>query len=157
NPATGTTLRSVAVTEPGEITQKVARARRAQPAWAQRPYGERAAALEAFAKLLADEAEECARLTTSEVGKPIREARNEVRAVQERIAWNVEHAGDVIAPRAVDGSPSGVEERITCEPVGVVAHVSAWNYPYFVGLGSIVPALLTGNAVLYKPSEHATL
>ena len=39
----------------------------------------------------------------------------------------------------------------------MVAHVSAWNYPYFVGLNSIVPALLAGNAVLYKPSEHATL
>jgi acyl-CoA reductase-like NAD-dependent aldehyde dehydrogenase len=38
-----------------------------------------------------------------------------------------------------------------------VAHVSAWNYPYFVGLNTIIPALLTGNAVLYKPSEHATL
>ena len=40
---------------------------------------------------------------------------------------------------------------------GLVAHVSAWNYPYFVGLNTIVPALLAGNAVLYKPSEHATL
>ena len=39
----------------------------------------------------------------------------------------------------------------------MVAHVSAWNYPYFVGLNSIVPALLVGNAVCYKPSEHATL
>ena len=39
-----------------------------------------------------------------------------------------------------------LEERITYEPVGVVAHVSAWNYPYFVGLNSIVPALLVGNA-----------
>src|SRR5208282_4915758 len=39
----------------------------------------------------------------------------------------------------------------------VVAHISAWNYPYFVGLNSIVPALLAGNAVCYKPSEYATL
>ncbi len=55
------------------------------------------------------------------------------------------------------GGGEGVEERVTHEPVGLVAHVSAWNYPYFVGLNTIVPALLTGNAVLYKPSEHATL
>ena len=39
----------------------------------------------------------------------------------------------------------------------MVANISAWNYPYFVGCNVIVPALLTGNAVLYKPSEHATL
>ncbi len=61
----------------------------------------------------------------------------------------------MIAPRLV--SAGDVEERITSEAVGVVAHVSAWNYPYFVGLNTIVPALLTGNAVLYKPSELATL
>jgi acyl-CoA reductase-like NAD-dependent aldehyde dehydrogenase len=50
-----------------------------------------------------------------------------------------------------------VAERVTIEPIGVVAHVSAWNYPYFVGLNTIVPALLAGNTVLYKPSELATL
>ena len=77
-------------------------------------------------------------------------------AVQERIAWNIANVGRIIAPRVVTGE-GPVEERVTCEPVGVVAHVSAWNYPYFVGLNTIVPALLAGNAVCYKPSEHATL
>jgi len=48
-------------------------------------------------------------------------------------------------------------ETITLEPLGVVANISAWNYPYFVGSNVFVPALLTGNAVLYKPSEFATL
>ena len=156
NPATGDLVRSVAITEAGEIVQKIARARAAQPAWAARPYAERAATLAAFRTLLHDEMEECARLTTAEVGKPIREARNEVRAVLERIDWNVAHVGEVLAPQVVTSS-DGLEERITYEPVGVVAHISAWNYPYFVGLGSIVPALLAGNAVCYKPSEHATL
>src|SRR5262249_24048655 len=139
-------------TELGEIEQKVARARAAQPAWAARPYDGRAAALRAFRDLLEQEAEECAQITTGEMGKPIRQARNEVHAVLERIDWNIEHAGSVVAPRDVNGN-----ERISYEPVGLVAHVSAWNYPYFVALNSIVPALLTGNAVCYKPSEHATL
>src|SRR5207237_694763 len=78
------------------------------------------------------------------------------RAVLERISWNLDHAGDVIAPRDVT-TGAAIDERVTHEPVGIVAHVSAWNYPYFVALNSIVPALLTGNAVLCKPSEHATL
>jgi acyl-CoA reductase-like NAD-dependent aldehyde dehydrogenase/uncharacterized protein YceH (UPF0502 family) len=156
NPATGAVIRSVAVTDPSEVDQKVARARAAQHAWGARPIAERAAVLGAFRDLLEREAEECAQLTTSEVGKPIKQSRNEVRAVLERIDWNIAHAGEVIAPRAVTIA-DGLEERITYEPVGVVAHVSAWNYPYFVGLNSIVPALLAGNAVCYKPSEHATL
>lgn len=156
SPASNELVRSVAVTEPGEIAQKIERARRAQPAWAARPYDERAALLRAFATLVAAEVEECARLTTTEMGKPVRQARNEVRAVAERIAWNIEHVGALLAPREVTAD-GAVRERITYEPVGVVAHVSAWNYPYFVGLNTIVPALLAGNTVAYKPSEHATL
>ena len=156
NPANGDVLRSVAVTETSEIAQKVARARTAQRAWAAREYAERAAALRAFRDLLEREAEECAQLTTSEMGKPIRQSRNEVRAVLERIDWNIDNVGRLLASRDVT-TTDGLDERITYEPVGVVAHVSAWNYPYFVGLNSIVPALLAGNAVCYKPSEHATL
>ncbi len=158
NPATGELLRSVAVTDEREVEQKVERARRAQPAWAARSYDERASRLEAFRDLLEAEAEECAHITTREMGKPIAQSRNEIRAVLERIDWNIANVGAVIAPRVVtpaDGT--SVEERVTHEPLGLVAHVSAWNYPYFVGLNSIVPALLAGNAVLYKPSEHATL
>jgi acyl-CoA reductase-like NAD-dependent aldehyde dehydrogenase/uncharacterized protein YceH (UPF0502 family) len=155
NPATDTVIRTVAVTEPTEIAQKLERARRAQPAWAARTYDERAATLRAFCDLLESELEECARVTTEEMGKPIRQSRSEVRDALDRVAWNIEHVGRVIAPRTV--SDGDVEERITCEPIGVVAHVSAWNYPYFVGLNTIVAALLAGNAVLYKPSEHATL
>ena len=50
-----------------------------------------------------------------------------------------------------------MREVISHEPLGVIANISAWNYPYFVGANVFVPALLAGNAVLYKPSEFATL
>jgi acyl-CoA reductase-like NAD-dependent aldehyde dehydrogenase len=156
NPATGALIRTVAVAEEGEVRQKVGRAREARRAWSARPYDERAGLVREFASVLAAEAEECARITTAEVGKPIRQSRREIEAAQERIAWNVEHVGSLIAPRTVVAE-GAVRERVTYEPVGLVAHVSAWNYPYFVALNTLVPALLAGNAVLYKPSEHATL
>jgi acyl-CoA reductase-like NAD-dependent aldehyde dehydrogenase/uncharacterized protein YceH (UPF0502 family) len=158
NPATGERIRSVAVTDEREVERKVERARRAQPAWAARPYEERAATVRRFRDLLEAETDECALITTREVGKPIVQSRNEIRAVLERVDWNLDNVARVIAPRVVTAAAVGaVEERVTHDPVGLVAHISAWNYPYFVGLSSIVPALLTGNAVLYKPSEHATL
>jgi acyl-CoA reductase-like NAD-dependent aldehyde dehydrogenase len=158
NPATGERVRSVAVTEDGEIVQKVSRARRAQREWGARPFDARAAALRAFREIVANELDEFASVTTSEVGKPITQARNEVRAVSERIDWFLANVGALLEPRTVTAdAPGVVGERVTYEPVGVVAHISAWNYPYFVGLGTVVPALLAGNAVLYKPSEHATL
>jgi acyl-CoA reductase-like NAD-dependent aldehyde dehydrogenase/uncharacterized protein YceH (UPF0502 family) len=155
NPATGRVLRSVAVTERSEIAQKLQRARYAQPAWAERPFAERAIAVRAFRALVEAEADDCARITTQEMGKPLRQSRAEVRAVLERIDWFLDNVERVIAPREVTGGD--VEERVTCEPIGVVAHISAWNYPYFVGLNTMIPGLLTGNAVLYKPSEHAAL
>jgi acyl-CoA reductase-like NAD-dependent aldehyde dehydrogenase len=156
NPASGEPIRTVNVDDETEIAGKLRRARAAQRAWAARPYAERAQALLAWRDLLAAEIDECARITSEETGKPIAAARNEVRAVQQRISWFVEHVPRVIA-RRVETDTAELEERVTYEPRGVVAHVSAWNYPYFVGLNSIVPALACGNAVLYKPSEHALL
>jgi acyl-CoA reductase-like NAD-dependent aldehyde dehydrogenase len=50
-----------------------------------------------------------------------------------------------------------MEEKISYEPLGVICNISAWNYPYLVGVNVFVPALLAGNAVMYKPSEYATL
>jgi acyl-CoA reductase-like NAD-dependent aldehyde dehydrogenase len=58
---------------------------------------------------------------------------------------------------AESGLTGGTREVITQEPLGVIANISAWNYPYFVGNNVFIPALLTGNTVLYKPSEFATL
>ena len=49
----------------------------------------------------------------------------------------------------------GMTEQIVHEPLGVIANISAWNYPYFVGSNVFIPALLAGNTVLYKPSEFA--
>jgi acyl-CoA reductase-like NAD-dependent aldehyde dehydrogenase len=156
NPATGELLRTIEADDERAVASKLERARRTQRLWAARPYDERAALLTRVRDMLAEELESFAATTTSEVGKPIAHARSEIRAAGDRITWFVAHVGRVLDPIAVT-ERDDLEERVSYEPLGVVAHVSAWNYPYFVGLNSIVPALLAGNAVLYKPSEHATL
>jgi acyl-CoA reductase-like NAD-dependent aldehyde dehydrogenase len=96
------------------------------------------------------------------MGKPITQARNEISAMAERIGFFLTATPQAIADEVVQASDpaaeaSRLEERIRYEPLGVVANISAWNYPYFVGSNVFLPALLTGNAVLYKPSEYATL
>jgi acyl-CoA reductase-like NAD-dependent aldehyde dehydrogenase len=102
--------------------------------------------------------EELARTLTLEVGKPIAQSRNELAGLVPRLDFFLEHFEAELKPRVVLGTSSeALEERIAFEPLGVVANVSAWNYPYFVGSNVFVPALLTGNAVLYKPSELSTL
>ena len=156
NPATGAVIREIEVDSAASVEAKVRRARDAQPAWAARGYETRAVTLLDFVDGLERALEECAATTTSETGKPITQARNEIRAVRERVEYFVERVPSVAAARPVTKSTS-LEESISYDPAGVVAHVSAWNYPYFVGLNSIVPALLAGNAVVYKPSELASL
>jgi acyl-CoA reductase-like NAD-dependent aldehyde dehydrogenase len=156
NPATGETIREVAEDDARAVAAKYGRARAAQPSWAARPYAERAAALRAFRQWLVDDAEALARLLTGEMGKPVVQSRNELKGVLKRIDFFLEKTEGVLAPEEVHRR-GGLEETVTHEPLGVVANVSAWNYPYFVGANVFVPALLTGNAVLYKPSEFATL
>src|SRR5205814_18429 len=75
-----------------------------------------------------------------------------------RIDFFLDEVDRAVADRVVLASAADrLEERIRWEPLGVVANISAWNYPWYVGGNVFLPALLTGNAVLYKPSEFATL
>jgi acyl-CoA reductase-like NAD-dependent aldehyde dehydrogenase len=158
NPATGETLHSVAETSLAELSGLLARARSAQRAWAASAASERKAALSRFRQLISDRKEQLARTLTAEVGKPIAQSRNELSGLLPRLDFFLEHFEAELAPRVVLGAAGeALEERIAFEPLGVVANVSAWNYPYFVGCNVIVPALLTSNAVLYKPSELCSL
>lgn len=153
NPATGAVVERLATDTAATIADKVARARAAQAGWAATPIGERVAALRRFRDRLQADREALAQRLTEEVGKPISQARGEVGNTQ-RLEFCVDQAGAALADEVVLEEAGG-SERIAWEPLGVVAHVSAWNYPYFVAANVVPPALLAGNAVLYKPSEYA--
>ena len=158
NPANGEVLRDLDEDNAESIAEKCRRARAAQRAWAASDYDRRRSALQRFGALLVERRELLARTLTAEVGKPISQSLNELTALQARLDFFISHAPAETADELVLKSEAeGLEERIGHEPLGVVANISAWNYPYFVGANVFVPALLTGNAVLYKPSEYATL
>ena len=156
NPADGSALAEVAADDAASVAAKFARARQAQPMWAATPLAERSAAIRRFRAAVEHELETLARTLTQEVGKPLQQSKNELNGFLGRIDFFLAEVEKTIAPETVlaDGA---MTERIDHDPLGVVANVSAWNYPYFVGGNVFVPALLTGNAVLYKPSEFATL
>lgn len=156
NPATEEVIRELPEDDAGSVAEKLARARAAQPAWAARPLDERLAALRKFGELVAARTDELARTTTDEVGKPLGQSKNELKGMLARLEFFLGATPSALADEIVL-QEGGLEERIAHEPLGVVVNVSAWNYPYFVGSNVFIPALLTGNAVLYKPSEHATL
>jgi len=158
NPADGSIIRELAEDDAQASAAKYQRARAAQPAWAALALGERLGAIRRFRNLVEERKAELARTLTSETGKPITQSRNELTALAGRIDFFLDKAPAALAPESVlEDAPGRLAERITHEPLGVVANISAWNYPYFVGSNVFVPALLAGNAVLYKPSEFASL
>jgi acyl-CoA reductase-like NAD-dependent aldehyde dehydrogenase len=156
NPADGSLIEELAEDDARAIGQKFVRAREAQQQWAARPLAERLSVVGRFKEEIARRAEDLAKTLTREMGKPIRQSRSELAALVERLDFFSEKTAASLAGETVLHKKK-LTERITHEPLGVVANVSAWNYPYFVGANVFVPALLAGNAVLYKPSEHAAL
>ena len=156
NPATGQLITTLAADDKASVVAKAAAARAAQPAWAALPMEQRLVTVRAFRAGLVAELDSLASTLTQEMGKPISQAKGEINGLLPRIDFFLEQAERSVADEHVF-SGGGVHEQISHIPLGVVANISAWNYPYFVGCNVIVPALLTGNAVLYKPSEYATL
>lgn len=138
------------------ICSEFSAAQKFQSSWQKTPLGQRMRAISQFKDLLKKEESALARVLCQETGKPINQALAEVSATGERLDFFLNHIEDAIGDQNL-GVRRGVSEFISLEPLGVIANISAWNYPYFVGLNVIVPALLTGNCVLYKPSEFATL
>ena len=161
DPATGAVIDEVDETAPeavGGVVEAATTARRSSGWGAPAALADRLAVVERFGALVVERREELARLLTCETGKPITQARNELAGVVPRVEFFLEATPRVLATETVLDDPgSGWREQISYDPLGTVANVSAWNYPWFVGVNVFVPALLTGNAVVYKPSEHATL
>jgi len=156
NPATGERITDVPADDAEAGAGKAALARAAQPAWAGRPLTERKACITRFREGIVRDLESLAATMTRETGKPLAMSRNELTGLLARIDFFQAQVDAAIATQTVFDE-GGMKERIEHVPLGVVGNISAWNYPWFVGCNVIVPALLTGNAVLYKPSEYATL
>ena len=158
NPATEAVILRLAADGPREVAQRYAAARAAQPRWAATPIRKRIAAIAKFRELVQARGDALAQTLTQEVGKPIRQSRNELKGLVARLDFFIAEAARALREDKVFADASQhLDERISHEPLGVVANISAWNYPYFVGSNVFVPALVAGNAVLYKPSEFATL
>jgi len=156
NPATEEVLRDVPEDNRDSLKKKFDALRSAQPHWYEQQLSKRVQIIKKFSDLLAENIESLSSVLTSEVGKPLQQSRNEIKGARSRIQWLTDNAEKYLSDEIMtcDG---GVEERIVYEPLGVVCNISAWNYPYLVGINVFVPALLAGNAVMYKPSEHSTL
>ncbi|MDH0749285.1 succinylglutamate-semialdehyde dehydrogenase [Pseudomonas sp. GD03842] len=134
-----------------QVDTAVKAARQAFPAWATRTLEERIAVLEAFAATLKRRADELARCIGEETGKPLWESATEVTSMVNKVAISIqsyrERTGEKSGPL---GDATAVLRH---KPHGVVAVFGPYNFPGHLPNGHIVPSLLAGNAVVFKPSE----
>lgn len=156
NPATEEIIREISEDDEKSIFRRFAELKSTQLIWAKIPLGDRINVVKKFAELVKVNIESLAMVLTSEVGKPLQQSRNEINGACARIQWLTENASNYLAEETVV-QQAGLTEKIVYEPLGVIANISAWNYPYLVGVNVFVPALLAGNAVMYKPSEYSSL
>lgn len=160
SPFDGRPIGEVGRASPADVTTAVIRAERAAAAFRRSTPATRRALLTALAERIAAEAEPLAAIISGEVGKTIREARNEVRRAGNTLRLSGDAAtfldGEVLHCGIVEG---GVDRlaRITYEPVGVVGAVTPFNYPLNLLCHKLGPAIAAGNAVVAKPSPKAPL
>lgn len=151
NPATGEAVWTGATASAAEVDTAVQQARRVFNTWRRMPVDERILVLRAFARELETRAETLVEAIGREIGKPRWEARTEVRAMIGKVELSIQAYGR----RCAEFRGGGAVTRF--RPHGVVAVFGPFNFPGHLPNGHIVPALLAGNTVVFKPSEHAPL
>lgn len=156
NPATEAIITTVEEDNVSSIGEKYTKVRKGQPTWHQVPLSQRIETIHKFSELLATHADELAKILSSEMGKPLNQSQNELKGARNRIQFFLNNSEKWLAEEWIT-QEEGLGEKIVYEPLGVIANISAWNYPYLVGVNVFIPALIAGNAVLYKPSEYTTL
>src|SRR5579871_2319257 len=159
NPASGEPIAEVPVSSVEDVERAVAAARAAfdDGRWSKLPHGARASILEKFAQTIEAHAAELAELESQDAGKPIKLARDS------DIPFAIDNlhffagAARHLAGTAASEYTGGHTSIIRREPVGVVASVAPWNYPFMMAGWKLGPALAAGNTVVFKPSPETPL
>lgn len=148
-PATGAELWSGPV---GDPAVEVATARAAAGEWAARSVGYRSETLRRFANVVRTNADDFADLIARETGKPLWEAATEVQSVVNKVDISITAHAERTPTRKSEGA-LGAKVAVRHKPHGVLAVLGPYNFPAHLPNGHLVPALLAGNAVVFKPSE----
>ena len=156
NPATGETIAEVPRGTADDVDRAVQAAKQALPEWLETTPAERGEALLKLGDLIDEHADELAQLESTNVGKPLPAARDEMPVCSDNLRF---FAG---AARLLEGKSAGEYMRgytsfVRREPIGIVGGITPWNYPLMMAIWKIGPALAAGNVQVVKPSEQTPL
>jgi succinate-semialdehyde dehydrogenase/glutarate-semialdehyde dehydrogenase len=161
NPATLEEVGKIAVTPPKSVESRVRLARQGFTEWRSRTLTERAGILSTVQKNLLDRKDELARLIVLEMGRPyVESVALELQASVDLVGYYARRASHFLDDRRVPLHSLFFmrrQSRVHFEPLGVLGIICPWNWPMLIPLGGLVPALLAGNAVVFKPSELTPL
>ena len=151
DPSTGETLWSGAAATRGDVSDAVNAARGAFEKWALTPLNQRIEIMERYRDLIKRDAEELARLISRETGKPFWETKTEAATVSGKVDLSIRAYHERTGEKANPAGPTTAVLRH--KPHGVMAVLGPYNFPAHLPNGHIVPALIAGNTVVFKPSE----
>ncbi|WP_197373969.1 aminobutyraldehyde dehydrogenase [Mycolicibacterium baixiangningiae] len=152
-PATGEVFAEIARGGVADVDRAVAAAHAAFGDWARTPVGERARAFLALADRVEADQRTLAEIESRNAGKPITAALEEMEMIPDHLRFFA-GAARTLEGRAAGEFVSGSTSIIRRDPLGVVGSVAPWNFPLLMAIWKISPALLTGNTLVLKPSEH---
>ena len=148
DPCTGETVWRGAA---GNVDAAVAKARKALPGWAAAGLDARIAQARSFQDVVRDQADQFAALIATETGKPLWETKTEVASVIAKVDISITAQAERAGERS--GEVAGVRQALRHKPHGVMGVLGPYNFPAHLPNGHIVPALLAGNTIVFKPSE----
>ena len=155
NPATGEVVGSVPITPIDEIPRIVAKARDAQPAWNALGLDGRLKLMQPIADRLAEEAPKIGKLMTAEMGKSTPEAQGECAYAAEKFTSELLSAHEAFQPEEI--TDEHTRSILYRDPLGVSVAITPWNFPMLMPQQCILPSLMAGNCVIFKPSEETPL
>jgi succinate-semialdehyde dehydrogenase/glutarate-semialdehyde dehydrogenase len=161
NPATGEEIGRAANVSAQQVQDAVEKSRLAFQTWRETRFKERAEFVMRAREIILNEIDEIARLISDESGKPVVEALSmEIAPVLDLMQYFARNAQKILKPEKINIGQLkflGRSSKIIYQPLGVVAIISPWNYPFSIPLGEVVMALMAGNTVVLKPSELTPL
>lgn len=155
NPSTGEILEKIKISSPGEVGSCIKLARKAYKTWYAIPLKSRIATLRKIEKDIEKSTDLIARTISAEMGKPFKHSLKEVETALSTINVNINLSEEAF--KTVIYKDKNQITEVQRIPLGVIAVITPWNYPFDIPISFIIPALLAGNCVVFKPSEFTPL
>jgi succinate-semialdehyde dehydrogenase/glutarate-semialdehyde dehydrogenase/succinyl-CoA reductase len=157
NPITEEVLEEFEISDKKTVSKTVKEAKIAFNDWKKSDISEREKIIRKFSDILKKNKNEVAELISKEMGKPIIESEGEIEGSFANIDWFISNTGKILQDEEVKLDAENATAKVMFEPVGVVGLITPWNFPIDTPLWKTIPALLTGNTIVFKPSELSTL